>query len=144
MHKRNLQKRMKELGACAEATEWVAAHPSNDAATIWRDCHYVDWLIWFFSRVRPKLAQRFAFACADRAVREYAPRALEAVGRKDLAATLREHAVVDVETARKARDAASNAASNASNAASSAASSASYAERSTQIAALHAWAENWK
>jgi hypothetical protein len=65
-------KKLKFLGACDEAREWVATQP--DAATAWEACPRADWLVWLLGALHVRgyiLRQTLVFAacaCADTAL----------------------------------------------------------------------------
>jgi hypothetical protein len=86
----------------------------------------------------PDLEVRRAFACADAAVRVFAPLAFKAAGLVEEAATMGAHAPVDRESAQSARSAAESAESAARSAASSSAWSATESMRSAAEAARSA------
>jgi len=91
----------------------------------------------------PDLELRRAFACADAAIRVFAPLAFKAAGLVEAAATLGALAPVDGESAESARSAAESAESTARSAASlstwSAAESMRMAAESARSAARSAW-----
>lgn len=62
--KEELLSLMKRYVACDDAFDYVARHPSDDAAIIGADCIEQDWLIWFLSR--EKRLHRFVDVCAKR------------------------------------------------------------------------------
>jgi hypothetical protein len=120
--------------ACEEATKYVREHASDSAKEIGLTCDRPDWLVWFLSRYAPESVKEFAFNCADRAVRIYAPQALEKAGLIAEAERLRAlPQIVDVETANAAAACAACAA-NATRAA-LAALAATYAAASARAAA---------
>ena len=68
--KQDLLCKMKVLGACKGAREYVSGQPdSSSAEEIWHGCTREDWLCWFAFRCVS--AHDFVFSTADRAVREY-------------------------------------------------------------------------
>jgi hypothetical protein len=155
MNKADLLKSMSELHACPEATEYVQDHASDSAKEIGQTCDRPDWLIWFLVRQPTARAKviKFSFSCADRAVRQYAPKALEADGLTAEAEALRAlPEIVDERTAYAADNAAYAAANaayaayaayaaNAANAAYAAnAANAAYANAANAANAVHAGA----
>jgi hypothetical protein len=74
MTKIELLKRMEDLGACEDATEWVRAQTADDAQSIWDSCERGDWMLWLAGRagVDRKLLVRAACLCAREALR-YVP-----------------------------------------------------------------------
>ena len=68
------------LDACPESRRWIEGHPDlTTPAQLWASCERGDHMLWL--AIRTTAASRWrplAYACADRAVRVYAPKALEA------------------------------------------------------------------
>lgn len=61
--KADLLKVILYLEACAEATEWVTTHESNDACVILLDCPRGDWLLWLGSRLGADRKNIVSAAC---------------------------------------------------------------------------------
>jgi hypothetical protein len=151
MNKADLLKSMSELHACPEATKYVQNHASASAKEIGQTCDRLDWLIWFLVRQPAARAKviKFSFSCVDRAVRQYAPKALEAAGLTAEAEALRAlPEIVDEKTAYAARaaayaanaaaDAAANAAADAAATYAANAANAAYAANAAGADAANA------
>jgi len=142
MTKEELLSEMNTLGACREATRYVQNHPAATAREIGLTCDRSDWLAWYLDRTDAD-CQAFAFACADRAIRQYAPAALDRAGLSHHAAALRALApITNAATANGARvivyAAATLAAADTAYAATLAASDAAYAAADAADAATRA------
>ncbi len=61
-----LKRRLKSLGACSEAIEWLG---KRDLATAWKECERPDWMLWLAGRiVDRKLLVKAACKCAELAL----------------------------------------------------------------------------
>ena len=103
---------LRDQDACAEALEWVQAQPGQRLPALWDACPVGHWMLWLCreSGVPGDTLAPVAYRAADRAVREYTPRALERARLTEEAARLRALAPVrDRETAVAAADPAAAA-----------------------------------
>jgi hypothetical protein len=125
--------------ACDEAREWAATQP--DPQTAWNTCERADWMLWLAVRLNPKACRPALFACADIAVRVYAPRAMVAAASVLPPAQAKEvarHAAILRALSEITDNNTSDAASDAARAASDAARAASYAASDAARAASDA------
>lgn len=64
-----LKRKLKSLGACEEAREWLG---KRDLETAWKECERPDWMIWLAGRiVDRKLLVKTACKCAELALPIY-------------------------------------------------------------------------
>ena len=122
---------LRERDACAEGYAWARTNKIADATEAWARLPRADWMFWLAPRfgieIDPDMLRRYAYECADRAVRIHAVAALRAAGLGAQADTLAAlPKIVDKKTARAAYSAAD--AANAAYAAAYAASAASAAD----------------
>ncbi len=68
--------------ACPQAVDWMRCASLVSLRAAWNLCPRGDWLGWIVDKalVPGELQRAAAFACSDRAVREYAPAALARAG----------------------------------------------------------------
>ena len=135
------------LDACPESRRWIEGHPDlTTPAQLWASCERGDYMLWL--AIRTTAASRWrplAYACADRAVRVYAPKALEAacarmkMAGKDTKAAFRDHAAKLRGLARVESSATTREAARAAWAASSAAQ-ATFQAAAWAAAGAAAWA----
>jgi hypothetical protein len=65
MNSKTLQKKLKSLYACTEATKWAKG---KDLETFWQTCERADWLLWLAARVN--VDRRKLVKCAALFARE--------------------------------------------------------------------------
>lgn len=131
-----LADRLRALGACAPAIEWVAAQPDQRPEALWPACRDGSWSLWALERAGIDCSE-LGFVCAERA-RQSALRALPPSPARDRLAACAP--IVDRETAQAAARAL--AALTAGRAASPVARAAEWAARATAARAARAaeWA----
>lgn len=138
MTKSELLERMKSMGACRPATEYVKNHASDDAQVIWQECYNEQWLMWYSFRVSRVFAVNFARRAAERAKKHSA----NAYAASYAAAANAANAATTATRAADAANAAYYAANAAYYAAANAANAAYYArekEVAAQLKRLRAW-----